>query len=184
MRKIFIFILSWGILFVALFSCSKTKTPQEYLREEKRAIERYLERNNIQVTAEYPQNRSFAENEYFRTNDGLYIHVVDSGNGKKVRPMIDDVSVRFDYFFDVKVFVGGDTTTYMLPYTYFPVSFRYGITSSYDGYYSCNGWAIPLNYVSEKAIIDLIIPSSLGSQSDNNAYIPRFYKNLQYTKFK
>jgi hypothetical protein len=188
MRKIFLFVLPITGLFIAFSSCDNSKTAQEYLREEKKAIERYIDRKGIGVTSDYLPafkngTNGFETNKYFRTTEGLYIHVVDSGNGKRVRPLLDEVLVRFDYYFDIKAYAGGDTTQYTLPYTQFPVEFKYG-TGSYSSYFACNGWAIPLSYMGEGAIIDLIIPSSLGSQSDNSAYRPVFYKNLRYTKFR
>jgi FKBP-type peptidyl-prolyl cis-trans isomerase len=172
-------------------SCDNTKTPQEYLREEKKAIERYLERNKIEVLGTYPADSTFKENQYFRTSDGLYFHVTDPGRNDKVTGGTE-VTVRFEYFFDVKNYIAGDTARSYLPYTYFPFvfkygipnSFRYGMPESFDTSFGCNGWIIPLTYVKEGAIIDVIIPSALGSQSNSNAYRPVFYKNLQYTTFK
>jgi hypothetical protein len=184
MRKIFLFTLFLVVLSIALSSCDNTKTPQEYLREEKKAIERYIDSNGIVVLNSYPTDSVFEENEYFRTSDGLYFHVTNPGMGNKVRPMVDEVMVRFEYYFDVKSYVSGDTTKSTLYYTQFPIEFRYGISGTYDAYYACNGWAIPLTYVNEGAIIDIIIPSALGSQSNSSAYRPIFYKNLHYSKFK
>jgi hypothetical protein len=184
MRKTILFILSITVLFIAFYSCDNTKTAQEYLREEKKAIERYIDRSGIKVLSSYPSDSIFKENEYLTTNDGLYLQVVDKGSDKRVRPLVDDVMVRFDYYFYVKDYVGGDTAKYKPNYQYFPLSFRYGISGSYGSSFVCNGWAIPLDYVGEGAIVNLIIPSSLGSQSDNQAYRPVFYKNLHYTKFK
>jgi hypothetical protein len=183
MKRILVFALPVIVFSASFFSCDSTKTPQEYLREEKKAIERYIDQNGIVVLNNYPADSTFKEKEYFRTNDGLYFHVTDPGTGNKAR-MGNEVCVRFDYFFDIKNYVGGDTTKSTLSYTYLPIVFRYGISGSYDAYYACNGWAIPLTYVKEGAIIDLIIPSALGSQSNSNSYRPIFYKSLHYTKFK
>jgi hypothetical protein len=184
MKNIFLFALSLIVLSIVSFSCDNTKTPQEYLREEKKAIERYIDNNGIVVLPTYPSDSIFKEKEYFRTSDGLYFHVTNQGTGNKVRPLLDEVLVRFDYYFDVKSYVGGDTTKSTLPYTQFPIEFNYGISGSYDSYFACNGWARPLDYVKEGAIIDIIIPSALGSQSNSSAYRPVFYKNLHYSKFK
>jgi hypothetical protein len=184
MKKKYFFTLSFVLIFpFVFFSCDNAKTPQEYLREEKKAIERYINQNKINVINYFPEDRPFAENEYFRTNEGLYFRVVKSGNGKKVNyGKKEKVMVRFDYYFEIKTYVGGDTTQYKANYTQFPMSFRYGI-GSYSGL-ACEGWEIPLLYVTEGAIVDLIIPSSLGSQNDKISYLPVFYGNLEYTHFK
>jgi hypothetical protein len=187
MKSKFLFILSITGLFLAISSCDNTKTAQEYLREEKKAIERYINNKGITVVSDYMSafkhgENGFDENKYFLTKEGLYIHVVDSGNGKRAN-LSDLILVRFDHYYDIKNYVGGDTTKYIVSYSQFPLEFKYGL-GSYTDYYTCNGWAIPLSYMGEEAIIDLIIPSSLGSQSDNSSYRPVFYKNLKYSKFR
>ncbi|MDR0865444.1 MAG: DUF4827 domain-containing protein [Candidatus Symbiothrix sp.] len=192
MRKTLIFVLSAVILSMAHIACDNQKTVQEYLREEKKAIDRYLDKQDIIVLKEYPKN-GFGEKEYYKTNDGLYIHVVDSGNGRRVKPLIDEVQVRFEYLYKVKTYVSGDTVSTpfnAIPpyYGEFPMYFRYGQAGSYGKYsydYSCNGWAIPLAYVGEGAVVDLIVPSDLGTSFDNTypTFNTVFFKNLTYTKF-
>lgn len=186
MRKLWVYaMLLISISFVA-FSCNNQKTTQEYLREEKKAIERYIDRNDFDIISSYPENGVFGENQFFKTNEGLYIHVVDSGNGRRVTALVDQVQVRFDYFLYVKDAVGGDTSKVILDYRWFPFEFIYGNTASYSKdalKLTCNGWAIPLNYIGEGAIVDLIIPSSLGGTTDYNSFDPVYYKNLRYTKF-
>jgi len=189
----------WFILISCIFSaCNNSKSLQELLDEERKATDRFIGDNNFDVQKYYPSDGVFKDNEYFRTTEGLFFHVVDSGNGKRVQAL-NDVSVRFDYFQYVKDAASGDTTKYPYPQTstYWatgylcvpsgqPYSFTYGVTSTYYSVtYSpvCQAWALPLLYVGEGAVVDMIIPSSLGSQSDNTNVTPVFYKNLRYTKF-
>jgi hypothetical protein len=189
MKKNLLFILSAIAFIIAIGACNnQNKTVQEYLREEKKAIERYIDRQGIVVLKEYPEGGVFKEKEYYKTNDGLYIHVVDSGNGTRATPLLSQVQVRFEYMYNIKSFVSGETDSIVLPYYYFPQSFVYGLSGSYgkNSYdFSCNGWAIPLNYVGKEAVVDLIIPSALGAYFDNSYpnYNPVFYKNLTYTNF-
>jgi hypothetical protein len=187
MRKTIIFVLSFTMLVVANIACDKQKSIQEYLREEKKAIERYIDRQGIVVITTYPKGQ-FKANEYFKTNEGLYIHVVDSGNGRRVKPMVDRVQVRFDHMYYVKTFVTGKTDSLTLPFYYFPQEFVYGQSGSYGKNstdLSCDGWALPLAYVGEGAIVNLIIPSALGTSYDNSYpnFNTVFYRNLTYTKF-
>lgn len=188
MRKTVLFILSVIIVGFLVAACDDQKTTQEYIREEKKAIERFISRNDIRVLKDYPKDHQFAENEYYRTIEGLYMQVIDSGNGRKVKALVDRVQVRFDFLLDVKSSVTDKADTLVPPSTILPMQFVYGEAGSYgqpDPLYnfSCNGWAIPLQYVSEEAIVNLIIPSTLGTDSDNQLFIARFYKNLKYTKF-
>lgn len=189
MRKTIIFILSAIFLAIANMACDNQKTMQEYIREEKKAIERYIDKQGIIVLNEYPKDKAFKEKEYFKTGDGLYIHVVDSGNGKRVTAPDNydkNVQVRFDYMVYLKDYISGTTDSLVLSSVWFPIGFEYGVPGSYTSdptQLACNGWAIPLTYVGEGAIVDLIIPSQLGNSTDNTSFKPVFYKNLRYTKF-
>jgi hypothetical protein len=187
MRKTVIFILSAMVFTFINIACNnQNKTTMERIREEKKAIERYLDRRNIQVLKSYPQNGVFGANEYFLTGDGLYMQVVDSGNGRRVKPLIDQVQVRFESMHYVMTYVSGDTASIKLDHTWFPMQFIYGLPGSYATDPSglpCDGWAIPLLYVGEGAIVNLIIPSKLGNATDNAEFSAVAYKNLRYTNF-
>jgi hypothetical protein len=183
MRK-FLIIISWfvALLWVAA-SCNESKTMQEYLREEKKAIERFIGNNDFVVLKNYPADGVFKENEYFRTQDGLYIHVVDSGNGNRVKSR-EEVTVRFEFMEQIKTndtIMWNDTGNKTDPD--YPYSFIYDIYQSYSGGRVCYGWVYPLSYVGEHAIVDLIVPSSLGSTTASAAFEPYFFKNLKYTSF-
>jgi hypothetical protein len=188
MKKTGIFVFSAIILAIANMACNNQKTIQEYLREEKKAIDRYIAREGIIVLKEYPEDSTFQEKEYYRTSDGLYMHVSNRGSDVRVKPLVDQVQVRFEYFYYVKDYVSGDTARIVMPFSLLPQEFIYGQSGSYGKHtydYSCNGWAIPLGYVGEGAVVDLIIPSALGASFDNYYpnYNPIFYKNLIYTNF-
>ena len=178
-----------GILFLAIVSCvfsackNNNKSLQELLQEERKAIDRYIVMNDLVILKNYPKDGVFGEKEYFKTDEGLFIQVVDSGNGKRVK-LLDDVCVRYAYNQLVKEVAKGDTTKYLFN-SYEPFSFIYGIQKTYSPTYSpvCEAWVIPLKYISEDAILNLIIPSSIGCYSDNSQVVPVFYRNLRYTKF-
>ncbi|MDR0542180.1 MAG: DUF4827 domain-containing protein [Dysgonamonadaceae bacterium] len=187
MRKTVAFILSVILLGLINLSCDNSKSMQEYIREEKKSIERYISAKGIVVLDEYPKDSLFGENQYFKTSEGLYMHVVDRGNPARRVESYNEVLVRFDYFVYVKSYVSGATDSIVLNYLYLPIAFRYGIPGSYSNDpagLACNGFAIPLSYVGEGAVVDLIIPSELGNATDNSSFAPVFYKNLKYTKFR
>jgi len=180
--------------FCISFSCKENKSLQELLKEETRAINRFIAMNDLEIIQEYPKNGVFKENQYFRTNDGLFFQVVDSGNGKKVK-LLDEISVRYDYFQFVLDVAQGDTVKYLFPaYSNIdrypaalgqPFYFMYGLTQTYTSTNSpmCKAWVIPLSYVGEEAVVNLIVPSSVGSSYDYRNITPVFYGNLRYTRF-
>ena len=190
MRKTVIFIVSFILLGVIIVACDNGKSFQEYMREEKKAIERYIDSEGIVVLNEYPKDSIFKKNEYYKTSEGLYMHVVDPGNTSRRVQTYGEVLVRFEYLYYIKDYVSATTDSsrlachYVLNYTYFPIEFRYGISYDIDrSKLACPGFAIPLTYVGEGAVVDLIIPSELGNTNDNNKFLPIFYRNLKYTKF-
>ena len=185
MRKTVAFILSFILLGLINMACDNTKTMQEYIREEKKAIERYISTQNIEVLDEYPADSVFKENQYYKTSEGLYMHVVDPGNTDRKVQIYNSVLLRFDYMHYIKSYVSGSTDSFVLSYVFFPIEFRYGISYSIDPTgLSCSGFSIPLTYVGEGAVVDLIIPSELGNSTDHGSFAPVFYKNLKYTKFR
>ncbi|MDR2683559.1 MAG: DUF4827 domain-containing protein [Dysgonamonadaceae bacterium] len=187
MRKTTVFILSLLSLGWVALSCDQSQSMQEYIREEKKSIERYIQSQKIDVLDEYPKDSTFKDNQYYKTSDGLYMHVVDKGNPARRAETYDEVLVRFDYFVYIKSYVSGQTDSIVLNYNYLPIAFTYGIPGSYyndPAGLACNGFSIPLSYVGEGGVVDLIIPSELGNSTDNSSFAPVFYKNLKYTKFR
>jgi hypothetical protein len=175
-----VFILSFSGVFM---SCNQQKSYQELLREEKRAIERFIDNNDFVILKEYPKDGIFGEKEFYKTTEGLYFHVVDSGNSNRVK-YLNEVTVRYELSWNIKYAAKRDSSQIIRPSLPYPESFVYGYSQTYTGYSSvCTGWVIPLSYVGEDAVIDLIIPSSLGSSADSNSIIPEYYKNLHYTRF-
>ena len=172
------------MIFSCFFSgCNNSKSLQELLQEEQKAIDRFIKENNLVILKDYPANGVFKDNEYYRSSDGLFYHVVDSGNGLRAK-VLNDVSVRYESFQYVKNAVSGDTTKYVFS-SVVPYSFVYGISATYSSTVDpvCQAWVIPLSNVSENAVLDMIIPSSLGSYYDNMNVSPVFYKGLRYTRF-
>jgi hypothetical protein len=198
MKKGALGIVSIIIISSVLFSCNQSKSLQELLQEESKAIDRFIATNDLVILKDYPKDGVFGEKEYFRTSDGLFFHVVDSGNGLRAQAL-DDISVRYEYVQLIKDVVSGDTTKYDYPkHPYYynayisgylssgrPISFVYGISQTYTSSVTpvCQAWVIPLSYVGENAVVDMIIPSSIGSSNDLNSVVPVFYKNLRYTRF-
>jgi hypothetical protein len=166
-------------------SCNKSKSLQERIQEENRAIKRYIDRNDLVILDEYPKDGVFKDKEFFKTSEGLYFHVVDSGNGRRAVPLVDEVTVRFEYRHDILV---SDTAIswWSQSSRVNPFSFIYGLSQSYTvsgSSFECTGWVIPLTYVGERAVVDMIVPSLLGSSNDQGNINPIFYKGLTYTNF-
>ena len=176
MNKLFLFVLAFFTASI-FFGCSKTKTAQELLQDEKKAIDRFIKENDFHITTDTAE--MYKDKVYFKTKEGLYIHVIDSGGNGNKAVYNQEVLVRFKgliYFKD-------DTIRYSnMAAESAPTTFRYGNSSSYSGL-ACDGWAIGLNLVSENAEVSLIVPSTLQPYSDQTSYSPQYYGFLKY-RFK
>ena len=176
MKKIFLFI-SLIIITSIFFGCSKTKTAQELMKEEKKAIERFIAGNEIEVT----NNKEKMYNDttgkvYYKTPEGLYIHVTDSGYGQKAK-INTEVMVRYK---DLMLFKT-DTTKYSNMSAPKPIVFYHKSSSSFiNNGLACSGLDIGLTYVKQNGKVSLIIPSSLQPYSIQSNYEPIYFGYIIY----
>jgi hypothetical protein len=184
-------------------SCKEDmKSYEELKRDEKRIVNRILSEKKIEVLKNYPANGVFEENQFVEMKGGVYLNVVDSGNGNRAVYNSTTVLVRTSggiYYKDTIVpfntFVSSQS----------PMEFKYGLAANVrqeyygyiDGlYYSLFGIAIQevLKYVGDSAVVKMIVPgyseiqdtyqsSRAGSwlQTSNiNEYIPIYYDRMKY----
>ncbi|MDR1371584.1 MAG: DUF4827 domain-containing protein [Dysgonamonadaceae bacterium] len=183
MKKILCFI--FGIIAILFISagCNSEKSMQELIREEKKAIERYIANNRLNILTSYPSDSVFGEKDFFKTNEGVYFRVTEKGTGEMATIYKTEVTLRVD---SVHYFAHSDTSIYSMG-SINPFEFIYGLTASYiankDGMSFCPAWAIPLKYVGVHAKVDMIVPSEYGTATNNSSFTPVFYKGVEYTNF-
>ncbi len=181
---LFVFIL------VIFASCDNSDSYADRLDRERKNIKKFISEHNIKVLDTYPTSGVFAANEYFREpTTGVYINVIDSGNGKRASDTRHDyVNVRFT---DAMSLPANESDTISLSdIGVDPMVFMYGVQSSYvssssgtaEYYYLSKGMAIPLKYVGEDAVVSLIVPFNSGSTVQQSASYPIFFTKLHYTK--
>jgi hypothetical protein len=189
MKKIvslFLLSLACGLAFQA---CSDSKTYAEMLEEEKDAINKYIKKNNIKVITagefEKKGNETSAEaNEYVQFSNGVYMQIVDKGDGDSIRTR-DVITVRFVEY----NILTGDTTlaNYTLPqmldvfdYTISGTTaygqFRQGMLLQwYDTTQVPEGWLVPLRFIQGGARVKLIVPSKVGHNTAMQKVAPFYY---------
>jgi hypothetical protein len=194
-------LLGGGALFQA---CEDTETYAELLETERDAISKFVKENNIKTISQEEFEKdtltNVEENEYVVFSNGLYMQIVDRGNGEKPKNR-DEISIRF---IEYDIF-SGDTTqasNVLNPYyellNLYPDSFYYYATSSsssgqfiineeegagigfnmYNTYGSTTvptGWIVPLSYVKNGAHVKLIVPSKIGHSTAQQYVYPYFY---------
>lgn len=145
------------------------------LKDEQKAISKFISDSGFVVLTEYPKDKVFQSNEFLKLPNGLYMNVIDSGKEK-----IDSFSVvlyrykSFRSLFDTITYAGNW-------YDYSPSEFVYGpAPSSSNG--QIEGLATPLSFVGNQAKVKLIIPSALNSYSIMNSVTPYYYDCIKYEK--
>ncbi|MGV8964084.1 MAG: DUF4827 family protein [Candidatus Saccharimonadaceae bacterium] len=173
MRKNIIVLLISIVAIGVFASCNKSKTYAQRLNDEKKAIELFIDKNDIKVLKEYPKDSVFQANEfYFDTTSGVYYNVVDSGNGRRIM-MGEELYVRFK---GLKYLSSNDTSTYSNINSLQPEILVYGNTLTY----SSTAWVAPLRNVGHLGRVKLIVPFTMGLASDNQSYKTAYYEELNY----
>ena len=188
-----------GIAFLVLVSivaasCSKSETYADKLKKERKAINRLIDNNGFKIIYTYPKDGVFKENEFFHdSNSGIYLHVVDSGNGTRAsKEHRTGVLVRYKNtirpMYSDTVFY--QNTGQSVSETNDWIDFNYNQTTSYISYYESAGYSnyffkspgmvAPLEYVGDGAIVKLIVPFDSGSGFQASYYEPVYFGYLKY----
>jgi len=184
-KSLFFIIACVGFLFAA---CSDDESYADYVNKEKDRIKDFIKEHNIVVRSDYPSDGVFKENEFYQDPSGVYINVVDSGNGKRAAYRAD-VYYRFS---GAMTLPAADADTINLSdLSAQPLKFQYGITTSYISSNTSNPayWYLsprivqPLRYVGEGAVVRLIIPfrDYQGSSAQNQYYMTYYFDRVEYT---
>ncbi|MDH6534893.1 DUF4827 family protein [Parabacteroides sp. 52] len=172
-------------------SCSsKTKSYTDMLNAEKKAISRLFAAEGFEEIKKYPADGVFGENQFVKLDNGVYLNVVDSGNGTRAELGKTRVYSRFS----VRYFMSDTFTISNIGENSGgtgPLVFQYGIgvepqpspssfQSELERYFFSEGFQSALEYVGDQAIVKLIVPFKVGSQDLMSAGEPLFYEKVQY----
>lgn len=151
-------------------ACNKSKTYAELVKDERKAIKKYIANNGIEVLNTFPADSVFGPNQYYLDEKGLYIHIEDFGERRLVREG-EDVLIWFTKYgplpdedqnstnmSDVKP----DEFTYQGNYT----AARYA-------------WTRPLKYVGNGGKVKIIAPHTTGNTNDQTN-VEAFAYDLEY----
>ncbi|WP_436415673.1 DUF4827 family protein [Petrimonas sp.] len=184
-RYIIFFLL--GLLLVGV-SCNKRRTYAEILKDETKAIDKFISQNKLTILENFPANSVFKSNEFYRDPaTGVYYNIIELGDttsANKVK-IGEEVYVRFSglrYFTssnDSTEYSNNDPIRSPFPES---VIYRGPVTVSNRSLYSATtpGWAVPLTRVGHAGKVKMIVPFNMGSQSDQQSYSTTYYDNIQY----
>lgn len=184
-----------GFVCMVVISCGKDqKSYTDMLNEEKKAIDKLIDREELEILKKMPANYKFAHNEYVKLDSDVYIQVVDTGDGTRAKQYSSHIFCRFT----ANRFML-DSTSYQNRYSNYgphsngtgPIEFVYGqntvisqsSTTDYqtvlEGFMS-EGIQAGLEYVGNKGKVRLIVPFKHGSSYDQQQGYAVHFEELEY----
>jgi hypothetical protein len=198
MKKIGYLFLSLFVLGLCFQSCDDSETYADLKKKERRQIQSFIEKHNINVITEsefFDQDSTtdVSKNEYVLFNDnGVYMQIEKKGSGEKIKDKEwKEILVRF---WEVYVETGDTTSVsnklerdpdvFMCKNTSgsFTASFTSGNMYSTYGSAVPKGWLVPLSYInlgriqSDLAKVRIIVPHSAGHSDASSSVYPCFYE--------
>ena len=204
MKKLGILLMMVFGLGLAFQSCNYSKTYAEMKEDEREAIQRFIELNDIKVIdedqfAEQDSTTNVADNEYVLfAESGVYMQVVERGNGDLLEEGRHEILVRY---LEKRIVEEGtaDTLSLNTISNLYPhpdefiltkeknslsASFSNGgaMYSTHSSAYVPSGWLLPLNYlkvgreISGRSKIKLILPHSEGTATASSQVFPCYYE--------
>lgn len=172
--KKFIIASFLGIITIGIFSsCNKNKTYAQRLSDERKAIERFIDKNDITVLKEYPADSVFNEKEfYFDRSTGVYYNIMDAGNERRIKNG-EEFYIRFK---GLTYISDEDTTTYSNVNAFDPEILVYGNSATY----STAAWVTPLKNIGDRAKVKMIVPFNMGFPTDQQYYKTAYYEEVDY----
>ena len=204
MKKLGILLMMVFGLGLAFQSCNNGKTYAEMKEEEREAIQRFIEKNEIKVIdedqfAEQDSMTNVAANEYVLFEEsGVYMQVVERGNGELLEDGRHELLVRY-----VEERIVEDGTADTLSLNTVPNMYPYpdefiltkdknslsasfstsgAMSEAHSSAYVPSGWLLPLNYlkvgreISGRSKIKLILPHSQGTATASGQVFPCYYE--------
>ncbi len=204
MKKLSILLMMVCGLGLAIQSCNDGKTYAELKEEERDAIQRFIELNEIKVIDEeqfeaQDSTTNVSANEYVLFDEsGIYMQVIERGNGEALEDGRHEMLVRY-----LEKQIGEDGTTDTLSLNTIPNMFAHpdefiltkqenslsasfaangAMYQAHSSTYVPSGWLLPLNYlrvgreISGRSKIKLILPHSQGTATASGQVFPCYYE--------
>ena len=180
-------------------ACNRTPTYAELLREEQRAIERFIVQNNINVLRTFPPDTVFGENDFWECRaTGVFFNIVCRGrrfhfdeegrrfedpDGELDRITLGrDIHIRFR---GLHFFQTNDTIRHTNDRAQFPITMRFQgpVTMQNRGMYQHEtpAFMVPLQHIGDGAVVRMIVPFNMGSVLDRSRFQASFYEEIDYT---
>ena len=180
MKRTYILIITIFTIIISAVSCKDQKTYADYLKEETKAIDEFIVKNNFNILSRFPSNGVFGDKDFYKDPETkVYYNIVEYGDTTDIIFLGEKVYVRF---MGLKYFMMDDSTTYTNNDNINPQEIDYigPVNSSTRSYYTFPGWAVPLPRVGHNAIVKMIVPFNMGSSTERSQYQATYYDRIEY----
>lgn len=180
MNRTYILILTIFTVLISTLSCKDQKTYADYLKDETKAIDEFIIKNNFNILTKYPSNGVFGNNDFYKDPETkVYYNIIEYGDTTKSLSFREEVYVRFK---GLKYFMIDDSTTYSNTEQKEPQVIEYygPVNPNTRSYYSTPGWAVPLPRIGHNAVVKMIVPFNMGSSTERSQYMPSYYDRVEY----
>lgn len=171
-------------------SCNKTKSYTDMLNDEKKAINRLIAEEGIEVLKNFPADSVFEANQFVVLDNGVYLNIIDQGDNDRAVLNKTKILARFT----AKLFKQNDSTIYSNygPHSNgtAPVEFIYGSYTPLSEpstrlEYNLNtllseGMETSLQYVGHKGKVKLIVPFKVGTNDQQKSGYSIYFRIIEY----
>ncbi len=166
-KQLIVWVLAVCLSVLGLASCASSTSYSKELEAEEKLIEQWLQRNNVTLLNEFPEDSLFSWNEMYHFKDGIYFQMFDKGEGDTMVAG-DVIILRYrSSTLEENAIVEDYWTTQDRPY---PNEITYGSTTN-----SCKGWNAAFEIMKRSGShARIIVPSKLGF--DDSQVIPYVYE--------
>lgn len=176
MKQQFCILALFAMLAGTFYSCDDTKTYAEELADENASIKSFMNLRHYTVTNEIPTTVPWPDNVFYKTESGMYIHVLSTGTGVvDTIPYNRPICVRFQEYYM------NDSTGYSnMNGSDSPYEILYNNVNSSATYGDCLAWHEALDYVGyDGGHAYIIAPSKVGWSAYSSEVTAAFY-DLRY----
>lgn len=172
-------------------------------KDQKKAIDKLITEKGFEILSEYPKDSVFKEYQFVKLDNGVYLNVVDSGNGNRAVAATTTGTTGTNILMRCSgelLYTNSDTADIFNLFSnkYEPIEFVYGQATltmqEYAPLYTQQNYPHPvcmflstgvesvLQYVGENSIVKLIVPFEYGStyQTNNNFGAPLYYDKVRF----
>jgi hypothetical protein len=189
MKKGFNLVLILFAIIMA-FSCNNDRSYTAMLNNQSKTIDRWKDEYNIEILKEYPKDGVFKENQYVALENGIYLNVVDSGNGKRAESGVTDIYCRFNvkWLSSWNSSLPDTGTVNNINNGSQPIVFKYGTYQPLqaDDWVATTFFSTmlfsPLEYVGDSSEVRILIPFDVNDQGNSfRSYgVPLYYQRVLY----